>query len=361
MASLGSFIISTDTVMLPFLAAALLFYLRALEGAGLALAAATGAALGLAALAKYAALWLVPCAALAALALPAARPRPAQAALALAALLATLSPNIAWNALHGATTLRHTAGNADWRGALNPLGAAEFLLSQLAVFGPITFAALAILSWRAARGRADGLTALLVLLSAPIVLAIAVQGLLSRANANWAVAAYAAGTLAVVPWLMRRRGWFLASQGLHGALALALPLMLLDPRTPSFRGEPVFARHFGQNEISRRIAAAARAEGLGTIAARERSLLADLHHTLRGEGLAILAPSRPGFPASYFEQVFPVPDGLEGPVLYAGHDEAAPCPAAQLMESWRPAAGAEAGHRIDLWRAPAACLKGIGA
>ena len=122
MASLGSFLISTDTVMLPPLAGALLAHLRAIERPDWRWAVATGAALGLAALAKYAALMLVPCAALAAGLRPEARLRPAHAAGALAAMLAVLAPNIAWNALHGATTLRHTASNADWQGALSPRG-----------------------------------------------------------------------------------------------------------------------------------------------------------------------------------------------------------------------------------------------
>ena len=356
MASLGSFLISTDTVMLPFLAAAIGCHLRLLERPSPAWAVAAGALLGLAALAKYAALFGLPCAALAAALSPRARVRPVDAATATAATLLVLSPNLAWNARHGAATLRHTADNADWQGALNPAGAAEFLLSQFAVFGPITFAALLALTWRAARGRAGPWTVILLSLSVPIVAAMTVQGLLSRANANWAVAAYAAGTLAVVPALMGRRAWLCASQGLHLAVAVALPLTLLDPRTPSWRGEPVFARYFGQGEISRRVAAAAEARGLTVIVARDRGLLADLHYTLRRDAFAILAPRRPGFPASYYEQAFPVPGDLAGDVLYAGRDEAAPCADAAPVESWTPEAGAQAGRRIDLWRLRPGCL-----
>ena len=365
MASLGSFLISTDTVMLPLLAGALLAYLRAIERPDWRWAVAAGAALGLAALAKYAALMLVPCAALAAGLRPEARLRPAHAAGALAAMLAVLAPNIAWNALHGATTLRHTASNADWQGALNPAGALEFAASQLAVFGPVPFAALAILAWRAARGRAGPTTVILLALSVPIVAAMTAQGLLSRANANWAVAAYAAGTLAVVPWLMARPAWLWASQGLHTALALALPLMLIDPRTPGFRGEPLFARYFGQGEISRRVAEAAAAQRLGTIVARDRGLSADLHYTLRGEisrgALRVLAPQRLGFAASYYEQAFPVPPGLDEPALYVGRDEDAPCEGASPVAAWTPEAGAQAGHRIALWRAPPECFARGGA
>ena len=362
MASLGSFVISTDTVMLPLLAAALLCHLRAIRRPGWGWALGAGALLGLAALAKYAALLLLPCAALAALLRPEARLRPAHAAAALVATLLVLAPNIAWNALHGATTLRHTAANADWQGALNPAGAVEFAVSQLAVFGPVPFAVLAALSWRAARGRAEGGTVILVALSAPIVALMTLQGLLSRANANWAVAAYAAGTLAVVPRLMAHRAWLWATQGLHVALALALTVMLLDPRTPAWRGEPLFARYFGQGAISRRIAETAAAEGLGTIVARDRGLSADLHHTLRGEirrgALRVLAPTRPGFARSYYEQAFPVPPDLAEPALFAGRDEPAPCQGARPLAAWTPRAGAQAGHRIALWRAPPGCFAG---
>jgi 4-amino-4-deoxy-L-arabinose transferase-like glycosyltransferase len=86
----GAQVMSTDTVMLAPLALALALWLRTMARPDPATALAAGAALGVAALGKYAALYAAPCAALWALAEPAGRPRTRDAGLALLALAAAL-------------------------------------------------------------------------------------------------------------------------------------------------------------------------------------------------------------------------------------------------------------------------------
>ena len=65
MVALGSLLISTDTILFPFWALALLAYVACLQGAGARMAFLGGVALGLGVLSKYAAVYFVPCAALA--------------------------------------------------------------------------------------------------------------------------------------------------------------------------------------------------------------------------------------------------------------------------------------------------------
>ena len=74
------------------------------------------------------------------------------------------------------------------------------ILAQFAVAGPVVFAAML---WGYARPVAPGLKAL-ALLSAPPLVIVCVQALLDKAYANWAVAAYFAGTVLAVAVLGAR-------------------------------------------------------------------------------------------------------------------------------------------------------------
>ena len=149
--TVGSFLISTDTVMFPFLAFALLSWLKVNDGAGVGWAVAAGAALGLAFLSKYAAIYYAIGAVLAAIFVVQARPGWRAAAVATVAFCIVISPNIIWNVVNGAPTVEHTLDNADWvrdpgaRAAFNWAGLAEFFGSQFIVFGPVFFAALLVL------------------------------------------------------------------------------------------------------------------------------------------------------------------------------------------------------------------------
>lgn len=231
----SSFVVSTDAGLLFFLSLALLAYaaLQTADGRRRTLwAAAFGAALGLAFLTKYAALF-----ALIGLALHLVFDRsarrawtPAAAAAAVFSLLTMLAPNLAWNAGHGFATVAHTAGNADW-GAnrhFDPASLAEFVVAQFGVFGPVPFAVLVgggtLL---ALRRRLTAPDVLLLAFAVPPLAIITVQAFVSRANANWAAAAYAPAAVLVGALLVRWKAWRwlwigVGQQGVVGALALVL-------------------------------------------------------------------------------------------------------------------------------------------
>lgn len=366
MVALGSLLISTDTVMLPFLALALGLWLALLNGTPArpaALAAGAGAALGLAFLAKYAAAYALILAALAALH-PRWRPGAVAGAAALAAFAAVIAPNVAWNLANGLTTLQHTMDNAGWvRGgpeALDPARMVEFLVAQFAVIGPVPFAALLALGIRRLAGPLPQVPGLLLWLAWPIVLAVGVQALLEGAYANWAVAAYAAGTLAVVPWLAARPRWCAASFAINGAICLALPLAAAFPEAIRRGGDPLLDRYLGRADLSRQIIDAATAAGATAIVANNRDILADLFHTGRDAGIAFYAPPRPGRPPHYYAQLHSLPGAVAGPILVAGIDAAAlPCAAVPHPDGPITAGpGAHAGREIALWIVPGDCWAG---
>lgn len=259
---LSSLIASTDAPLLMFLALALVAYARMFkDGPSVWRAAAFGAAVGLAFLSKYAALYaLIGITLHLALSRRArAMWRPAGAATAAGTALVILAPNVIWNALHGFATVQHTAANAAWGGRqlFNLPELADFLASQFGVFGPIPFAVLiggvVVL---ALKRRLTGEDLLLVCFALPPLLIVAGQAFISRANANWSGAGYVAGSVLVAAWLVRwrARGWLIAALALQGVVAALFLAVCLRPELADPLGlSNSFKRAKGWAAVSDRI------------------------------------------------------------------------------------------------------------
>lgn len=232
---LSSGVISTDAPLLFFLSLALLAYVELQAGRSWKAALGLGAALGLAMLSKYAAIYAVVAIALHLMASKEARAALSVRAAALAVLAfgMVLAPNLIWNASHDFATLEHTASNAHWAsdlGGLPELG--DFLGSQFGVFGPVPFAVLlggAVVL--AARGRLTREDMLLLCWALPPLIAVATQAFISRANANWAASAYVAGSVLAAAWLLRWRAkwWLVGGLGLQGAVAVLFLIWAAEP------------------------------------------------------------------------------------------------------------------------------------
>ncbi len=215
--TVSSMIASTDPPMLLGWALATYALLRALEvpGRGLGWWALAGFAVGLGLLGKYTMIAWVASAALVLALDPHWRRGVRGRGIAVAALAALLafSPNLVWNALNGFPTIAHLSENADLAvGTGKPVleraaELGEFLASQVGVFGPVAFALLLWLAVRPATWR-DPRLRLLLGLGLPLLIAIAAQAWLNRANANWAAPVYVGFALVVAAWLVaaeRRR------------------------------------------------------------------------------------------------------------------------------------------------------------
>lgn len=325
--AVGGLLISTDTVMAPFYALALYAWFRLVETRAPLWALLAGVAAGLAFMAKYVGAYFLLGAGLSALLVPTMRIGWRNGAILLGAFAVVVAPNVVWNLTHGLATVYHTMDNIGISEEIGVVAEApsepgpsfanlfSFAAGQFAVFGPVLLAGLLAASLGAWR-RAEPVGRSLVAFSLPVLLIVCLEAFLNRAYANWAVAAYFAGTLLAVTWLLGRSQWLLwLSLAANGAVAILLPVLTILAPWPEKGGRPLLHRYLGRAELSRQIIAAAGQQGVGTVVAADRDVLADLFHTGRESGLQFRAPAPVGRPHNYYEQTFPLPPGA-GPVLY---------------------------------------------
>lgn len=310
--AVGSFLISTDTIMFPFLVGAFWAYVVGLRRNTWPLFAMSGALLGLAFLSKYAAVYYLVCGGLAAVLWAQARPSLRNAAVLLAAFALLISPNVLWNLLNGAPTVQHTLDNADWgrsadaQRGLNVTGLAEFLAAQIAVLGPVLAVGYVYMVALVLRARAPVWTGVLVVFSVPVLLIVCGQALISQAYANWAAVAYLTGTVAVAAWLSRQRLWLvLVSFLINGAVSLALPLMgVWADRAVLPNGQPILSRYMGIEAYSHQILRAVQARGGDMLVAENRDILADLFYTGRDSGVRFFAVPTRGRPKHHYQMSY---------------------------------------------------------
>jgi len=313
--AVGSFMISTDTVLAPFYVLALIFYDQANRSSSLRAAALAGAALGAAFMAKYAALYFIICLPLVYLFCANQRLRWAQYATFLGVFLVVIAPNVAWNFANELTTLSHTAENVQWVKSETEVGLSltnmfEFLLLQALVIGPVAFAVLIaqMLGYRWGEQSKN-----LLLLSLPIVLLIAVQAGLSRAYANWAFPFVFAGiTLAMAAIGPRLK---IASLALNTVIGLIVTGAVMFADVASVNGRLIAERYLLRSELSQHIAAVAKEQDIELLVAQNRDVLADLFHTLRSQDFDIRAFTPSARPAHYYAQKYPFEAGIQSPLL----------------------------------------------
>ncbi|MEW6389293.1 MAG: glycosyltransferase family 39 protein [Pseudomonadota bacterium] len=236
---LSSGLMATDAPLLFFLSLTIWAYVGLAEATAprrYFVAAGMGVALGLAFLSKYAAIYALGSIVLHALISREARRRwcPAAIVLFAFAFVLTLAPNLAWNASHQFSTVKHTASNANWGAQLfNVRELSEFVLSQFGVFGPVPFGVLlggAI--WLGAKKKIQSPDLLLLCFSAPPLIIVAGEAFVSRANANWAGAAFVAGSVLAAGWLLRwnARRWLIGGLALQGLFAAFFVVCMVNPR-----------------------------------------------------------------------------------------------------------------------------------
>lgn len=227
MTFLGGVLITTDGPLLLFWTLTLYFLAGALLHGRWRDWLLTGAAAGLGLLSKYSMVFLAPALLVYLLITPQHRRLlvSAKPYAAAGVAFAVLSPNLLWNARHDFVSFRHTAEISQLdRAWLNPDAFLAFAGAQFGVFGPLMALGLLLLALRPRALLADHRLAFLAVFSLVPLAAFLGLSLLSRAFANWAAFAYAAGTLLViVTWVAQQRyRWLAWALGLNLALGALL-------------------------------------------------------------------------------------------------------------------------------------------
>lgn len=230
---LSSGIVSTDVSLLLFWVLGLNAVLHMRETPNVKWALLLGLAMGFGMLSKYAMLFFLP--ALALCIIVDTKSRKAFVSLygfvvaGVASII--IAPNVWWNTQHDFATISHTAANANLKGIpFHPVELFEFWLSQFGVFGPITMGILILALFVAVRGRLERRTLLLALFVLSPLLVISLEALLSRANANWAVTAYAAGSILVARYgVLYLPGWLKSGVVLNTIVSSVFAVIALSP------------------------------------------------------------------------------------------------------------------------------------
>jgi 4-amino-4-deoxy-L-arabinose transferase-like glycosyltransferase len=324
--SLSAGIISTDVPLLFAWALALVALVGLIETRAWWPSLLLGLALGIGLNAKYAMAWFALCLAIYLAVTPDRRwlLRDLRLWLGFALGVALIAPNLMWNASHSFATFSHTADNAKWHGSLlNPLKAAEFVLAQFGVFGPILFAGLLLVARRAWLQGLTPADRLLLSFSLPVLVVISAQALVSRAHPNWAAVSYVAASVLVIATMVRdvSWGWLRASFGIHVALIVLLGLATATAGKfkPPFGVDP-FWRTLGWTEVAaatRGELAKAQAAGrpYAAVLTNDRSITAELLYYMRDEKTRVVTWFPGGRPSDHYELTRPYTPSVGGPVL----------------------------------------------
>jgi hypothetical protein len=317
-------IISTDVPLLFCWALALLAFVELRRAPNWGWAVLLGLAIGIGMLAKYAMIYFVACAVLAAIMDEGSRRlwRRPQLWVALAIGVVVLAPNLMWNAANGFVTLKHTGDNARGNGLMFSLPhAAEFVASQFAVMGFITFGVFLALLVRPRHYLRNADMRMLMAFAVPPVAIITVVAFLTHANANWAAPSAIAMTILATAVLVTedRRVWLVASIviGLVVQGTLLVGDHIADRVSiPGIRNGDVYARTMGWHRLSDDVAVTAKAHGARGIAADTRDLVSSLIYYTRTSGLPVLAWPLSAVPSHEFDISRPLTAAASMPILF---------------------------------------------
>ena len=363
-------VISTDSLLLAGWSAGLyaMARLRGGEG-GLVSALGLGAAIGFGFMSKYAMIYFIIATGLSLLVdAPARRAllsRNGLAAGGVAALI--IAPNIAWNAANDFATVSHTAANAAWGADMfHPGEMAEFVLAQLAVFGPVLFPVLVVICalavrrfWRERAGDDEIWLSLFVM---PPILAVTVQAFLSRAHANWAASAYVAGCLLVIAFLLRGPSWrriaLAASIALHSAFGLFAATLAASPDITSALGrDNDFKRIRGWRDTAAAIAEAASGGDYAGVVFDDRNVFHQMQRYGDAIGPDLFMWRRFAHAHNHADQTWPLPERFDGVVLVVSERPLDTPRIAEDFEHFEPAGeisiplGGDISRDFTLWRA----------
>lgn len=359
--AVGSFLISTDTIMAPFFVAGLWAYVRAVRLQTLQPAILAGVLFGFALLSKYAAMYaLIGCIGIQ-LTTPSARLKWSTFGIFLIVVMVTFSPNVVWNALNGLTTASHTVDNASWiREGVNIdlASALGFVASQVLALGPGLFTLAVVILLKSQKPEKW-----LLWLVIPAFVIVTLQAMLASANANWAFASILGLAIVVPYWnetrlLKKRWQWIIYLP--NALLSIGFALLLLVPTLfPLGNGQPVGGRYIGQSVTSNEIISQAQSADIKNVFAENRSILADLYYTGRKSDLTFLSLKRFDGDRHYYDQLHSdtAHIALDEKVIYVGPHNPTTCENNAIEVVELPIVPAYHSLELMLFKMPFSCLQ----
>ena len=290
-ASVSSFLISTDLLLLLFWVLAMIKLLEIRNVASVLNFFLLGIFLGLAFLAKYAAVYFL----LSFLILIFTDKKILISLkgsvfgwfVFVLVLILILLPNIYWNNNNGWVTLSHTSDNANLKNLNFNFGEPlRFLFLQIFMVGPVLFLSFLYMF---KYFRLDFENKFLLVFSLPIIMVVLVEGFLVRANANWAAPALLALLILFYRSIKKHKTiiininfFFNLGLGLFlfFAIATSMPLKVFD----RISGLKDFALEVGSITDGK------------TLVVNDRMLFSSLSYELRDRSIKILMPYNPSGP-----------------------------------------------------------------
>ena len=330
--SFASGIMSTDLPLLFFWTLALWALQRLLKVGSWMDAAALGILIGLGFLSKYAMVYFLICWAVFLVLSPQDRwiLKSPKLALTLGLTGLVVLPNLLWNAGNEFSTIKHTGDNANLGVDLfNADSLIKFIGDQIVLMGPALFPLLIVAGlgpfWLLIQKKSvERPMLLLACFSIPILTIVTFQSFLSRANANWAATTYAAGTILVTAWLLKKdwRRWVTGSVALHITVAAFLYTLTVNPALIQTLGlGNAFKRVQGWDQIVQAVGQTAQDSPTGTILADDRLILTEMLYYGRDLGIPMRIWDYNQIVQSHYELKVPFDKSAEDPVLLVASDK----------------------------------------
>ena len=319
--SYASALITTDAPLIFLWTLMLLSWVMLVKRQSMGFAILLGLAIGTGFLAKQAMVYAVLCIACHAIVSREARQALLGGRAVVAGLIAiaVFSPNIVWNAEHGWPTAKHTGDNMSWRAPyIHPLALAEFIVAQFALFGPILLAVFTRGAIRHIGRPEESNKTLLLCCSLPILVALMVQSLLSRAHGNWAATAYPAATVFVTAIMLEhgRRALMAISMALHLLVAAVIGIAPAFARSWAPFEQLEFLRSsIGWEETADAVRKLLSEDTYGAVLVDTRDLTAELLYYMRDAETPIYVWKRRPEPHHHYEMTRPFVSGTPEPVL----------------------------------------------
>ena len=314
--TVSSFLLSTDVLLIFFWSLSLLQLLKVRDRPDFWGFVLLGVFVGLAFLAKYAAIYFFICATFLLILDKKTREVFLNNKLPLLFFLFTfiliIFPNVVWNIKNNWVTLHHTADNASLeRANVNFRGGLEFFISQILMVGPLLFVYFVI---KFKKIKISEGSVFLLSFSLPVFFIVLIEAFLVRANSNWAAVSLVSFVIFFVHQIYAINKKLIAWNS-YLNFSIGIFLFYLIATSSSI---PVFNRINGISEFAKNLENMT-LEKYDYIVISDRMLFSSIKYLYRNKKIKLLTPLSPNSKIDHHFQISnPLPENHKKNFLYVG-------------------------------------------